>query len=132
MTRTVPWLPLLAVACRGLRRLPLPSQTWNGGDRISHRSASKLLCNLLVLISSLLIACSASRLSLAQSTINIFGNVVPANPVVADNAVTLGLKFYSTQPGTISGIRFYRGNRNGNGYTVKLFSAGGSLLASAK
>ena len=71
-------------------------------------------------------------MSLAQSTINIFGNAAPANPVVADNAVTLGLKFYSTQPGTISGIRFYRGHRNGNGYTVKLFSAGGSLLASAK
>jgi hypothetical protein len=133
MTRMVPWLPLLAVACRGLRRLPHPSQAWNGGERVSRRPASQLLSNVLVLFSSLLLACSGSHMSLAQSTINIFRNAVPANPVVADyNSVTLGLKFYSTQPGTISGIRFYRGHRNQSGYTVKLFSAGGSLLASAK
>jgi hypothetical protein len=48
------------------------------------------------------------------------------------NAITLGVKFWSTQAGTVSGIRFYRGAKNSNGYTVKLFTAGGSLLASAK
>jgi hypothetical protein len=68
----------------------------------------------------------------AQSTVTIFGNATPQNPVIADSAVTLGIKFYSTQAGTIAGIRFYRGQRNTYGYTVKLFSAGGTLLASAK
>jgi hypothetical protein len=33
--------------------------------------------------------------------------------------------------GTISGVRFYRGHGNNSGYTVKLFSASGSLLKSA-
>ena len=67
----------------------------------------------------------------AQSPLTMFGNVTPQNPVIADSAVTLGVKFYSTQAGTIAGIRFYRGHSNSNGYTVKLFSASGSLLASA-
>jgi hypothetical protein len=46
----------------------------------------------------------------AQSPLNIFGNSVPQTPVDPDtSAVTLGVKFWSTQAGTISGIRFYRG-----------------------
>jgi hypothetical protein len=132
MTRTVPWLPLLAAACRGLRRLPLPPQAWNGGGRTSHRSALRLLGNSFVLFFSLLIASSGSRMSLAQSAVSIFGSAVPANAVEADYmAVTLGLKFYSTQPGTISGIRFYRGAKNSDGYVARLYSAGGTLLAQA-
>jgi hypothetical protein len=72
-----------------------------------------------------------SQGAIAQS-INIFGNSTPQNPVVSDtNAVTLGVKFWSTQVGTVSGIRFYRGQANNNGYTVKLYTISGSLLASA-
>jgi len=67
----------------------------------------------------------------AQTPITIFGNAVPQNPVNADSAVTLGVKFYSTQAGTIAGIRFYRGHSDSNGYTVKLFSSSGTLLGSA-
>jgi len=69
--------------------------------------------------------------SLAQ-TISIFGNAVPNNPVDDGNAVTLGLKFWSSQSGTISAICFYRAVTNPNGYVAKLYSAGGSLLGSAK
>src|SRR5689334_25057036 len=66
-------------------------------------------------------------------TVTVFGNLVPNTPVDPDaSAVTLGMKFWSTQSGTVSGIRFYRGAKNSNGYTVKLFTAGGSLLASAR
>jgi hypothetical protein len=66
-------------------------------------------------------------------TISILGNSVPQTPVDPDtSAVTLGVKFWSKQAGTISGIRFYRGAANNNGYSVKLFTAGGSLLASAR
>lgn len=69
----------------------------------------------------------------SAQAISIFGNSVPQTPVDPDaSAVTLGVKFWSAQAGTISGIRFYRGAANNNGYTVKLFKAGGSLLASGK
>jgi Domain of unknown function (DUF4082) len=69
----------------------------------------------------------------AQQPLTIFGNGAPQIPVDPDtNAVTLGVKFWSTQAGTINGIRFYRGRSNSNGYTVKLFSASGSLLGSNK
>jgi hypothetical protein len=67
----------------------------------------------------------------AQTPITIFGNAIPQNPVIPDSAVTLGVKFYSTQAGTIAGIRFYRGQTDSRGYTVKLFSSSGTLLGSA-
>lgn len=116
MTRLVRWLPTLAVGLRGLSftRAPLRS----------------VLRSFGVLFFMLPIACSISRTSLAQSPINIFGNAVPTNPVEADySAVTLGVKFWSSQAGTISGIRFYRGAKNSYGYVARLYSAGGTLLA---
>jgi hypothetical protein len=75
-------------------------------------------------------ACLATSAALAQSPVNIFGSAAPANAVEADpSAVTLGIKFWSTQPGLVSGVRFYRGHSNGSGYTVRLYTAAGSLLA---
>jgi hypothetical protein len=71
------------------------------------------------------------RESSAQ-TISIFGNTVPNNPIDDGNAVTLGVKFWSSQSGTISAIRFYRAVANSQGYLAKLYTAGGTLLASAK
>jgi len=68
----------------------------------------------------------------AQTPITIFGNAVPQNPVIADSAVTLGVKFYSTQAGTITGSRSYRGHTDPSGYTVELFSSSGTLLGSAR
>jgi hypothetical protein len=75
----------------------------------------------------------AGQVSEAQ-TVTLFGNAVPSTPVDNDTAaVTVGVKFWSSQPGTIAGIRFYRGHKaSSSGYTVKLFSASGTLLASAK
>jgi hypothetical protein len=67
----------------------------------------------------------------AQTPITIFGDAVPQNPVIPDSAVTLGVKFYSTQAGAIAGIRFYRGAADPRGYTVELFSSSGTLLGSA-
>src|SRR5262249_17482366 len=67
-------------------------------------------CRLRFIVAVVGIACLATT-ALAQSPVSIFGNVVPPNSVEADpNAVTLGVKFWSTQPGTIAGIRFYRGH----------------------
>jgi hypothetical protein len=64
-------------------------------------------------------------------TASIFGNSVPNNPVDDGLAVTLGVKFWSSQPGTVSGIRFYRAVASPQGYVAKLYSAGGTLLGSA-
>lgn len=69
----------------------------------------------------------------AEPAITIFGNTTPQTPVAPDaGALTLGVKFLSTQPGKILGIRFYRGAMSRDGYAVKLFAANGSLLAAAK
>jgi hypothetical protein len=106
MTRMVAWLPRAATR--------------------------RVVWNFAFLFSILLIACSGSRASLGQATISIFGNAVPVNAAQADsNAVTLGVKFWSAQPGAVSGIRFYRGHTNQSGYTVRLYTGAGSLLAQA-
>jgi hypothetical protein len=53
----------------------------------------------------------AGQVSWAQ-TVTLFGNAVPSTPVASDTAaVTLGVKFWSSQPSTVAGIRFYRGYR---------------------
>ena len=88
-----------------------------------HRMVLSLLCFLGMLL-------SGETGGLAQ-TYTIFGNATPATPAVSDKgAVTLGVQFTSTLAGTISGVRFYRGHTN-RGYTVGLWTAAGSLLASA-
>jgi len=58
--------------------------------------------------------------------------VAPANPVEADDSsITLGVKFWSSQAGTISAVRFYRGAVSPQGYVASLYAANGTLLASA-
>ena len=83
---------------------------------------------------------SGAKLCLAQS-FTIFGNAVPDVPAVGDaltgyspafyTPVTLGVKLWSSQPGTISGIRFYRAAQSPQGYVTGLYSANGTLLGSA-
>jgi hypothetical protein len=68
--------------------------------------------------------------SLAQS-INIFGNAVPSDPTGGGKTVTLGVKFWSSQSGAISAIRFYRAAVSSQGYVARLYTAGGTLLGSA-
>ena len=73
---------------------------------------------------------SGTNVSSAQS-LNIFGNLVPDDPTQADNApITLGVKFWSSESGAISGIRFYRPVVSPSGYVAQLYSAGGTLLGS--
>lgn len=80
---------------------------------------------------SLLLATMA--LPASAQPLTIFGSALPVHAVVADpNAVSLGVKFFATVPGTISAVRFYRGHKNANGYTVSLYTAGGSVLASKR
>ncbi|HJU17364.1 MAG TPA: DUF4082 domain-containing protein [Stellaceae bacterium] len=71
--------------------------------------------------------------SVMAQSVNLFGNTTPNNPAENDpNAVTLGVKFWSSQSGTISAIRFYRGATSPYGYVASLYSASGSLLGSVK
>jgi hypothetical protein len=68
-----------------------------------------------------------------QTPITLLGTKTPKNTADTDtNAVTLGVKFKSTQAGTVSAIRFYRAVKNTSGYTVKLFNGSGSVLAQAR
>jgi hypothetical protein len=56
-------------------------------------------------------------------------------PIVASDpdaeAVTLGLRFTADQAGSISGIRFYKGSANTGTHVGALWTASGTLLASA-
>jgi Domain of unknown function (DUF4082) len=90
---------------------------------------------LLTLIGLMVAVVSGGR-SCAQS-INIFGNAVPTNPALAINPavrsspVTRGVKFWSSEPGTIAGIRFYRAVASPQGYIARLYGADGTYLGSA-
>jgi hypothetical protein len=64
----------------------------------------------------------------AQS-LSLFANSLPAEPAVSStSAISLGVKFWSTQSGTISAIRFYRAATSPQGYVASLYSASGTLL----
>lgn len=61
---------------------------------------------------------------------SLFGpGFTPALVTVNDkNAVELGMKFTSSQAGTISGIRFYKGPQNTGPHTGTLWNASGTML----
>src|SRR5271166_528266 len=89
-----------------------------------------MLRQAVTLLFGLSLAVLVREESSAQS-ISIFGNSVPSDPTGGGNKVTLGVKFWSSQSGTISAIRFYRAAVSSNGYVASLYSAGGTLLGSA-
>lgn len=67
----------------------------------------------------------------AQTPITLFGTKTPGTPVDPDtNSVTLGVQFYSSQSGTVAGVRFFRGASSSSGYSVGIFDASsGARLA---
>ena len=90
---------------------------------------ARRLSNIALLFPLLMIASLGSGTASAQTPVSIFGSAIPTNAVEADfNAVTLGVKFWSSQAGTISAIRFYRGAKSPTGYVARLYSASGSIL----
>jgi hypothetical protein len=57
---------------------------------------------------------------------------VPANTAWPDgNAVQLGVRFTSSKAGSVTGIRFYKGAGDTGTHTASLWSATGTLLATA-
>ena len=95
---------------------------------MTRRSSFALVSRIILLPLTLLIS---GNQCLAQS-LSLFPNTVPAQPAVSStSAITLGVKFWSSQTGTISAIQFYRGATSPQGYVARLYSAGGTLLGSA-
>jgi N,N-dimethylformamidase beta subunit-like protein/uncharacterized protein DUF4082/Big-like domain-containing protein len=59
----------------------------------------------------------------------LFGATTPGVVAVADpNPVELGVKFQSSQAGTITALRFYKGAQNTGTHTATLWSSTGSML----
>jgi hypothetical protein len=104
----------------------------NGAIVLSHFASEEHLMVISKLLAAvLLILLSAA--ARAEPILTMFGNAIPQTAVVADaKAVTLGVKFRTTHPGKVLGIRFFRGAWSRDGYAVKLFDSYGSLLAAAK
>ena len=69
----------------------------------------------------------------ASTALTLFGS--SATPAIANvndpNPVEVGLKFSSATSGEITGIRFYKGPQNTGTHVVDLWSATGTLLATA-
>jgi hypothetical protein len=68
----------------------------------------------------------------AASSVTTFwtNSVTPTTPQVADTAsVTLGLNFYSDVPGSVNGVRFYKGPNNTGAHVGTLWSSTGTKLA---
>ncbi|HEY9528173.1 MAG TPA: DUF4082 domain-containing protein [Anaerolineales bacterium] len=65
-------------------------------------------------------------------TTSLWANATPGTQAVTnDNAsVTLGLKFYSDMPGSVTGVRFYKGPYNTGPHVGTLWSSAGKKLAS--
>jgi hypothetical protein len=69
----------------------------------------------------------------SAQTVSIFGNAAPTPlETDTDTPITGGVKFWSTESGTISAIRFYRATTSPNGYVATLYSASGGVLGSVK
>ena len=69
----------------------------------------------------------------SSSPCTIFGSATPANAVASDSSsVELGVQFSSSVNGFVTGVRFYKGGTaNGGTHVGRLWSASGTLLASA-
>ena len=75
-------------------------------------------------------ASSAVTPTLAPDT--LFGSAAPSTPDSGDtNSVELGMKFSSEVSGAVTGVRFYKASTNTGTHVGSLWSASGTLLASA-
>jgi hypothetical protein len=73
---------------------------------------------------------SMTEVESSAQTVSIFGNTTPSPLSTYTTPITGGVKFWSTQSGAISGIRFYRATTSQGGYKASLYTASGSLLGS--
>lgn len=67
-----------------------------------------------------------TRQSQVSCPCSIFGNEVPANPMVDDASATeVGLRFVPTRNGQVTGVRFFKGSANTGTHVGRLWGAGG-------
>jgi len=79
-------------------------------------------------LSFFLISSNASAEPAAQS---LYSATMPVNPNASDpGSVNLGVRFHTTAPGQILGIRFYKGLRNIGTHVGSLWTSSGTLLSS--
>jgi len=84
----------------------------------------------LAVVVVLVVGLSNAIPATAAAPTSIFGSTVPATAGYPDTArVELGVQFKSTAPGTITGIRFYKGAGNTGTHTAALWK-GSVKLAS--
>ena len=96
-----------------------------------HKGKKKMNRKLAFLLSALPLALLMSVSECLSQTVSIFGNTLPSNAGEGNQTpITLGVKFWSSQSGTISAIRFFRGTTSPLGYVARLYSASGALLGS--
>ena len=68
----------------------------------------------------------------ADTSVTLFDTTTPVNPLVGSaGAVSLGVQFQSSQAGTITGVRFYKLSGDTGTHIGYLWTASGTLLASA-
>ena len=80
----------------------------------------------------MLAAAPASATTVCATPCTIFGSTVPAVPDFPDtNEVELGVKFTADVPGSVTGIRFYKGTSNTGTHTGTLWTSTGTQLATA-
>jgi hypothetical protein len=72
-----------------------------------------------------------TKAAVAPTLYSLFGSRSPATPAATDDAsaVELGVSFTSSQAGTVSAIRFYKGTTNTGTHTGSLWSSTGTRLA---
>ena len=72
-------------------------------------------------------------LDVLQPSSSLFSaSAVPAVTTVADpNAIELGMRFQASEDGSVVGVRFYKGEQNTGTHTGSLWTATGTLLATA-
>ena len=64
-----------------------------------------------------------------SQSLSLFSDLVPATPVnKSTSPTTLGVKFWSSTPGTVAGILFYRAVTSPNGYVATLYTGDGSTV----
>jgi Domain of unknown function (DUF4082)/Bacterial Ig domain/Fibronectin type III domain/Lysyl oxidase len=96
---------------------------------VARRRRISIITSLVSVLTVLLLA-SAGGASAAPNT--IFATSTPATVDSGDgHAVELGLKFASEVAGNVTGVRFYKATTNLGTHLGSLWSAGGTLLASA-
>ncbi len=99
------------------------------GRRPLQRGAGRVVLTVALALP----ACVASSASAgAEEARTLHGSATPAVADAGDaHSVELGVKFSSEVPGTVTGIRFYKAAANTGTHVASLWSASGSLLASA-